>query len=40
MTWTIQDTAGLILLVMAIISAWCVVRAQLIAARRKKEQGR
>lgn len=37
MTWTIQDTASLILLAMITTSTWCVLRAQLIANRRKKE---
>ncbi|MFV0891302.1 hypothetical protein [Pseudomonas kurunegalensis] len=40
MTWTIQDTASLVLLAMTITSSWCVLRGQLIANRRKKEQGR
>lgn len=40
MTWTIADTAGLILLALAIASAWCVGRGKLIVNRRKKEQGR
>lgn len=39
MTWTIADTAGLLLLAMAIASTLCVVRGQLIANRRKKEGG-
>ncbi|WP_302184242.1 hypothetical protein [Pseudomonas donghuensis] len=39
MTWTITDTAGMLLLVMAIASTWCVVRGQMISNRRKKEQG-
>lgn len=40
MTWNIADTAGLLLLAMFISSTWCVGRGQLIANRRKKEQGR
>ena len=40
MNWTILDTASVILLVMAFTSTWCVIRGQLIANRRKKEQGR
>ncbi|WP_256248256.1 hypothetical protein [Pseudomonas sp. NBRC 111124] len=40
MNWTILDTASAILLAMTITSTWCVVRGQLIANRRKKEQGR
>lgn len=39
MTWTIADTAGLLLLAMAIASTWCAVRGQMIGNRRKKEQG-
>lgn len=39
MTWTIQDTASLILLAMTITSTWCVVRAKGIETRRKKENG-
>ncbi|WP_460421880.1 hypothetical protein [Pseudomonas sp. ZL2] len=39
MTWTITDTAGMLLLVMAIASTWCGVRGQMIANRRKKEHG-
>lgn len=39
MNWVIADTAGVLLLAMTIASAWCVVRGQLIANRRKKEQG-
>lgn len=39
MTWTIADTAGLLLLAMAVTSAWCVGRGLLIANRRKKEGG-
>ncbi|MEB3843969.1 hypothetical protein [Pseudomonas guariconensis] len=40
MTWTIQDTASLILLAMITTSTWCVLRGQLIANRRKKESDR
>lgn len=39
MTWTIADTACLLLLAMAIASVWCAERAVLIANRRKKEDG-
>ncbi len=39
MNWTIADTAGLLLLAMAIASTWCAVRGQLISNRRKKEGG-
>ncbi|WP_256583370.1 hypothetical protein [Pseudomonas sp. SWI44] len=39
MTWTIADTAGALLLAMAITSTWCVVRARAIAGRRNKENG-
>lgn len=39
MTWTIADTAGLLLLAMVIASVWCAERAALIANRRKKESG-
>ncbi|WP_411382831.1 hypothetical protein ACK3BK_15855 [Pseudomonas sp. L7] len=39
MTWTIADSAGLLLLAMAVASTWCVGRGQLIGKRRKKEQG-
>ncbi|ESW39324.1 hypothetical protein [Pseudomonas taiwanensis] len=38
MTWTIEDTAGALLLAMTIDSTWCVVRAKTIASRRKKEE--
>lgn len=37
MTWTIADTAGLLLLAMTVASVWCAERAVLIANRRKKE---
>lgn len=37
MTWTITDTAGVLLLAMAIVSAWCAMRANSIQTRRKKE---
>lgn len=40
MTWTIERIVGLLLLAMLISSTWCVTRGQLIANRRKKEQGR
>ncbi|WP_269091874.1 hypothetical protein [Pseudomonas soli] len=40
MTWTIEQIVGLLLLARFISSTWCVTRAQLIANRRKKEQGR
>ncbi|BBV97925.1 hypothetical protein STW0522PSE72_32760 [Pseudomonas monteilii] len=39
MTWTIADTAGALLLVMTFASTWCVVRAQALSNRRKKENG-
>ena len=39
MTWTIIDTAGMLLLVMAIASTWCLGRGQLIAMKRKREEG-
>ncbi|MDU9393725.1 hypothetical protein [Pseudomonas sp. zfem002] len=39
MIWTITDTAGVLLLAMAIFSAWCAMRANSIQTRRKKEQG-
>lgn len=39
MTWTITDTGCMFLLAMAIASTWCLGRGQLIANRRKKEQG-
>lgn len=37
MTWTIADTAGALLLAMAIASIWCVIRANSIANNRKNE---
>ena len=40
MTWTIEQIVGLLVLAMFISSTWCVARGQLIANRRKKEQGR
>lgn len=40
MTLTIEQIVGLLLLAMFISSTWCGTRAQLIANRRKKEQGR
>lgn len=40
MTWTIFDTASVILLAMTTTSIWCVIRGQLIANRRKKESDR
>ncbi|WP_267904922.1 hypothetical protein [Pseudomonas monteilii] len=39
MTWTIADAGGALLLAMTIASIWCVVRAKVIAIRRKKENG-
>lgn len=39
MTWTIADTADLLLLAMAVASTWCVGRGMLIVNRRKKESG-
>ncbi|WP_256221687.1 MULTISPECIES: hypothetical protein [Pseudomonas] len=39
MIWTITDTAGVLLLAMAIVSAWCAMRANIIQTRRKKENG-
>ena len=39
MTWTIADIAVLLLLAMVVSSAWCLVRGQMIANRRKKEGG-
>ncbi|SDQ68292.1 MULTISPECIES: hypothetical protein [unclassified Pseudomonas] len=39
MTWTIIDTAGMLLLVMVIASTWCLGRGQLIAMKRKREEG-
>jgi len=39
MNWTTLDTAQLLALAMFVASGWCVVRGQLIANRRKKEQG-
>lgn len=39
MTWTTEQIVGLLLLAMFISSTWCVTRAQLIANRRKKENG-
>lgn len=40
MTLTIEQIVGLLLLAMFISSTWCVTRGQMIANRRKKEQGR
>lgn len=40
MTWTIADTAGLLLLAMVVASTWCVGRGKLIVNRQKKEQAR
>lgn len=39
MTWTITDTAGMLLLVMAVASTWCLVRGQMIAMKRKRGEG-
>ena len=39
MTWTIIDTACMLLLAMAIASTWCLGRGQLIAMKRKREEG-
>lgn len=39
MTWTIADTAMLMLLAMVVCSAWCLVRGQMIAIKRKREKG-
>ena len=39
MTWTITDTVTLMLLAMVVCSTWCLVRGQMIANRRKREQG-
>lgn len=38
MTWTIADTAMLMLLAMVVCSAWCLVRGQMIAIKRKREK--
>ena len=39
MTWTIADTAALLLLAMVVASTWCVMRGKFISKRRKKEIG-
>ncbi|WP_275949720.1 hypothetical protein [Pseudomonas mosselii] len=39
MTWTTEQIVGLLLLAMFFSSTWCVTRGQLIANRRKKENG-
>ena len=39
MNWTITDTACIFLLAMAIGSTWCLGRGQLIAMKRKREEG-
>lgn len=39
MNWTINDTAGMLLLAMAVASAWCLGRGHLIAQKRKREEG-
>lgn len=39
MNWTWIDTAQLIGLAMFVSSAWCLVRGQLIAMKRKREEG-
>jgi hypothetical protein len=39
MNWTSLDTAQLLLLGMAILGAYCIVRGASIAAKRKREEG-
>ncbi len=39
MNWTPTDTGQLLLLAMALIGAYCIVRGMLISSRLKKEKG-